>query len=69
MKKLYETDRKSQVAIKPTKQFLQDMNLIMATMRMDASDVIRQSVHAQAEAIRREFSEAWAIALEKGKGK
>lgn len=65
MTKLYETDRKTQVALKPTKQFLQDMNLIMASKRMDASDVIRQSVHAQAEAIRQQLVEAWQIALDK----
>lgn len=63
--KLYDTARKTAVSVRVTRQFLQDLNLIMATRRMDASDIIRQSVHAQADAIRGELTHAWAVSLQK----
>jgi len=59
--KLYDTDRSTQIAIKPTKQFLQDLNLIMASHHLSASEIIRGSVSAQAEAIRRDLCEAGRI--------
>lgn len=61
MPRLYDTDRKTQVAVKPTVSFLQDLNLIMSAYGLDASDVIRKSVSAQAEAIRSEMREAGRI--------
>lgn len=55
--KLYDVKRKTSVGIRPTKQFLQDMNLLMATYRMDAAGVIRDSVNSQAELVRQRISE------------
>lgn len=52
MAKLYDTDRKTQVAVKPTVSFLQDLNILMASTGLDASDIIRQAVHTKAEAVR-----------------
>lgn len=52
MAKLYDTDRKTQVAVKPTVSFLQDLNILIAQTGLDASEIIRQSVSAQAEPIR-----------------
>ena len=63
--RLYDTGRKTPVSTRPTKQFLQDLNLLMASYRLDGADVIRQSVHAQAEAVRNQMSEAWSLALRK----
>ena len=56
-RKLYNTDRKTQVAIKPTVSFLQDLNLLMQTYGIDASEVIRGSVSAQADAVRKRIDE------------
>lgn len=50
--RLYETDRKTPVVVKPTRQFLRDLNLLMSTYRIDASEVVRESVNAQAEYVR-----------------
>jgi hypothetical protein len=50
--KLYDTSRKTQVAVKPTVSFLQDLNLLMGTYHLDASEIIRESISAQAEAVR-----------------
>lgn len=49
---LYNTDRKTQVALKPTVSFLQDLNVLMSATGLDASEIIRESVHRQAEAVR-----------------
>lgn len=44
---------KKQVTVKVTEQFAKDLNLLFATHRMtDLSYVVRESVHAQADAIR-----------------
>lgn len=53
MTKLYDTNRKTQVAVKPTVSFLQDLNILMSHYGIDASEVIRGSVSAQAEYVRR----------------
>ncbi len=53
MTKLYDTNRKTQVAVKPTVSFLQDLNILMSHYDIDASEVIRGSVSAQAEYVRR----------------
>lgn len=55
MTKLYDTDRKTQVAVKPTVSFLQDLNILMRAYGMDASEIIRGSVAAQAEPVRRKW--------------
>lgn len=65
MPKLYDTTRKTQVAVKPTVSFLQDLNLILASTGLDASEIIRQSVRAQADGLRRELSETWAVSLKR----
>lgn len=52
MPKLYDTNRKTQVAVKPTVSFLQDLNLLMSHWGLDASEIIRGSVSAQADAVR-----------------
>ena len=51
--RLYDVNRKTQVAVKPTVSFLQDMNILMSKYGIDASEVIRGSVSAQAEVVRR----------------
>jgi hypothetical protein len=51
-RKLYNPDRKTQVAVKPTVSFLQDLNLLMQAYDLDASEVIRGSVSAQADYVR-----------------
>ncbi len=44
---------KKQVTVRMTEQFAKDLNLIMASYDLtDASDVVRKSVAAQADAIR-----------------
>lgn len=53
MPRLYNTQRKTQVAVKPTVSFLQDLNILMSHYGIDASEVIRGSVSAQAEVVRR----------------
>jgi hypothetical protein len=50
--KLYDTDRKTQVAVKPTVSFLQDLNVLMSAYGIDASEAIRGSVSAQADYVR-----------------
>jgi hypothetical protein len=50
--KLYDVNRKTQVAIKPTVSFLQDLNILTSHYGIDASEVIRGSVSAQADAVR-----------------
>lgn len=65
--KLYDTGRKTPVSTRPTKQFLQDLNLLMASYRLDGAEVVRQSVHAQAEAVRQKMSEAFSLAPQKEK--
>jgi hypothetical protein len=57
MTRLYDTSRKTQVAVKPTVSFLQDLNLLMSAYRIDASEVIRGSVSAQAAYIRLSMEE------------
>ncbi len=52
MTKLYDTNRKTQVAVKPTVSFLQDLNILMRAYGLDASEVIRGSVSAQADYVR-----------------
>lgn len=49
---LYDTDRKTQVAVKPTVSFLQDLNILMRAYGLDASEIIRGSVSAQADVVR-----------------
>lgn len=58
MTKLYKTDRKTQVAVKPTVSFLQDLNLLMSTYGIDASEVIRGSVSAQADYVREQYHQS-----------
>lgn len=53
MTKLYDPNRKTQVAVKPTVSFLQDLNILMSHWGLDASEIIRGSVSAQAEVVRR----------------
>lgn len=49
---------KKQVTVKVTGQFAQDLNLIMASYRMtDVSRIVRESVGAQADAIRARITE------------
>lgn len=50
--KLYDVTRKTPVQTRPTRGFLQDLNLLMATHRLSAADIIRGSVSAQADAVR-----------------
>jgi hypothetical protein len=52
MSKLYDTNRKTQVAVKPTISFLQDLNILIRAYGLDASEIIRRSVSAQAEVVR-----------------
>ena len=49
---LYDVNRKTQVAVKPTVSFLQDLNLLVQTYGIDASEVIRGAVSAQADYVR-----------------
>ena len=55
MAKLYDVNRKTQVAVKPTVSFLQDLNLLMQTYGIDASEVIRGAVSAQADYVRLQY--------------
>lgn len=50
--KLYDTDSTGRISVQRTRQFLQDLNLLMATHKLDVSTIVRESVHAQAEAVR-----------------
>ena len=50
--KLYDTTSTGRISVQRTRQFLQDLNLLMATHRLDVSTIVRESVHAQAEAVR-----------------
>ena len=54
--RLYDTNRKTQVAVKPTVSFLQDMNILMQHYGLDASEVIRGSVSAQADQVRADWA-------------
>ena len=56
--RLYDTSRKTQVAIKPTVSFLQDLNVLMQQYGIDASEVIRGSVSAQADWVRQRWHES-----------
>lgn len=56
--RLYDTNRKTQVAIKPTVSFLQDLNVLMSHYGIDASEVIRGSVSAQADWVRQSWHES-----------
>jgi len=50
--KLYDTGSTGRISVQRTRGFLQDLNLLMATHKLDVSSVVRGSVHAQAEAVR-----------------
>jgi hypothetical protein len=50
--KLYDTSSTGRISVQRTAQFLKDINLLMATHKLDVSTIVRESVHAQAEAVR-----------------
>jgi hypothetical protein len=53
--------KKQQVTVRMTKQFAQDLNLVMASYKLDnVSFVVQQSVAAQANAIRARIAERQA---------
>ncbi len=55
--KLYDTDSTGRISVQRTRQFLQDLNLLMATHKLDVSTIVRESVHAQAEVVRERIAQ------------
>lgn len=57
-KALPDMKKKTQVTVRMTEEFAQDLNLVMATHKLDnVSYVVQQSVAAQADAIRARITE------------
>lgn len=69
MPKLYDVNRKTQVAVKPTVSFMQDMNVLMQHYGIDASEVIRGSVSAQADYVRADWQRRADARAETGETK
>lgn len=58
--KLYDTTSTGRISVQRTQQFLQDLNLLIATHNLDVSTIVRESVHAQADAVRERIAQRQA---------